>query len=114
MEGSRVTVIHAHPLGRASWNGVLCPQTHLRGQRLQLVRQRIVVPSVLVVKKTSHFTYEINRVRGLFPLDNLRAANFTGSPGNLTHPSASVKIPQASRRIFYIRLQMKDRVAVLS
>src|SRR5882757_3903676 len=110
----RMSVVYSHPLCCISFGAILGSQRLVGGNGLQLVGQGVVVSSVLVVKETSHLAYEIHGIQSHIALDNICTSDFTRSAGNLAHPRARVKISQPSRRVFYVRLEMKDGIPVLS
>src|SRR6266404_4278907 len=109
----RMSVVYSHPLCCVSFDTVLDSQRFFGGNALQLVRQRVVVSSVLIVKETSHLSYEIHGIQSQIPLDDICTSDFTRSSGNLAHPRARVKISQPSRGVFYVWLQMKDGIPIL-
>src|SRR3979411_1297490 len=109
-----MSVIYSHPFCCVSFDTVLGSQRFFGGNGLQLVGQGVVVSSVLIVKETSHLGYKIRGIQSKIPLANICTSDFTRSSGNLAHPRARVKIPQPSRGVFYVRLEMKDGIPVLS
>src|SRR6266404_6264778 len=110
----RMAVVYSHPLCCVSFDTVLGSQRLFGGNGLQFVGQGVVVSSVLIVKETSHLAYKIHGIQSHITLDNICTSDFTRSPGSLAHPRARVKISQPSRGVFYVRLEMKDGIPVLS
>src|ERR1700732_732772 len=109
-----MSVVYSHPLCCVSLDTVPDSQRLVGGNGLQLIGQGVVVSSVLIVKETTHLAYKIDGIQSDIPIDNICASDFTRSPGNLAHPRARVKISQPSRGVFYVRLEMKDGIPVLS
>src|SRR6266576_3134810 len=106
--------VHSLQLAGFGLETVLLSYRPLGRKSLELVGQGIVVPSIFIVEETSHLAHKIHRGQGQIPLDHIGASDFTRCPGNLTHPIARVKIPKTPRRVLYVRLEMKDRIPILS
>ncbi len=123
---ARVPKIHPHPISCIRLLRPPARQTHrsLRGRILSLPVQRIVISLMPVVQKTPHQPQKLHRLTKLAPLFGRHRRSHASSvallrylSGNLEqtgHPPAHMRIAQSARAILDIRLQVKQRVAILS
>ena len=108
----RMPEINAHPLGRAALRAIPHTQRFLRSLRLQLVSQRIVVSRIGVMQETPDRTHELHGIRRKLFFRRARSPQILAVAHDLPQPICRLIIAQSPRRLFDVRLQVKNRIAV--
>ncbi len=104
--------ILAHPFGGSSRHSVAHAQRALCCHRLEFIGERVIIPPVAVVQKTSDGAEKIDgRGRQLF-LRGRDVSNPLFFVDELPQPNGGLKIPHAARRFFHVRLEMKNSISV--
>src|ERR1700676_4767042 len=104
--------IQPHPFGRAPWPAIRDAQRALRRGSLQFVRQRIVIAPIAIVQEASDRAMKVPRAGCQFVVDGAAVEYFPLLPAALTQPNRRLEVTESPRRLFYIRLQVKDGIAV--
>ncbi len=107
-----VPKILAHPFGRSSRHSVTHTQRARRCRRLQFIGQRVIVPAVAVVQKTSDGAEKIHCRRGKLFLCGGDISNPLFFLDDLPQPNRRLVIPQAAWRLFHVGFEVKNRISV--
>src|SRR2546427_4309486 len=116
---SHVSKITAHPFGRRGWQPCSQANSGCSGLRLQFVGQSVEIPALAIMQKTAHGRKKIHRCGTLFSKCG-RQKIFRGWPSsgffqicNKREPACHLVVAYATRILFYVWFQMKNRATVL-
>src|ERR1700730_361270 len=112
VQGARMTKIQPHPFRGAPRPAIRHAQRALRRGSLQFVRERIVIPRIAVVQKTSDRAEKVHGARCQFFLDRAAVEYFLFLAGDLAQPDCRLVVTKSPRGFFHIRLEVKDGISI--
>src|SRR5215468_2885932 len=112
VEGSRVTVVEAHPLSGVAAEIVVGTEGATRRLGLQFVGERVVVSLIAVVKEAANRAQEFHGTAGEFIFVDRTDAGVAPVSGELPHPKRGVKIAQAAWSVLNIGFKVENGVSV--
>ena len=106
-----MTKIQPHPLRCIPRLSIRNAKRSLRSRGLQLIRQRVVVSPIRVVQETANRAQKIHGTGSqvFFRRRNIQRLLVLG---NLPQPNRRLIVAQSTRRVFYVRFEMKNRVPI--